>query len=143
GAPAFVCAGRKRLVAVSLLLMLGVATGMLRETASTTIAPNDIGRYAADERNVTLIGTVYDDPVSRQGRITCLVSVCGLEGAAGVSGTLYTTLQSDALDGVTLRYGDGVRLHGTLSIPRGAANPGGFSWRDYLARREVYATLLV
>src|SRR5258708_38901834 len=37
-----------------------------------------------------------------------------------------------------LHYGDQVRLHGILEIPLGQTNPGGFSWRDYLARRGVY-----
>ena len=40
-----------------------------------------------------------------------------------------------------LHYGDHLELRGTLRRPQGQRNPGGFDYRSYLARRQVFGIL--
>ena len=42
---------------------------------------------------------------------------------------------------VPLHYGDYLEIRGTLSKPKGERNPGGFDYRSYLARRQVFGIL--
>ena len=42
---------------------------------------------------------------------------------------------------VPLHYGDHLELRGTLRRPQGQRNPGGFDYRSYLARRQVFGIL--
>ena len=42
---------------------------------------------------------------------------------------------------VPLHYGDRLELRGTLRRPQGQRNPGGFDYRSYLARRQVFGIL--
>ena len=42
-----------------------------------------------------------------------------------------------------VEYGDELLLQGTLALPPGLRNPGGFNYRDYLANHNVFALLQV
>ena len=42
---------------------------------------------------------------------------------------------------VPLHYADYLELRGTLRRPKGLRNPGGFDYRSYLSRRQVFGTL--
>ena len=42
---------------------------------------------------------------------------------------------------IPLRYGDRIEVEGTLRQPNGQRNPGGFDYRFYLARRQVFGIL--
>ena len=42
---------------------------------------------------------------------------------------------------IPLHYGDHLELRGTLRRPQGQRNPGGFDYRSYLARRQVFGIL--
>ena len=39
---------------------------------------------------------------------------------------------------IPLRYGDRIEVEGVLRQPNGQRNPGGFDYRSYLARRQVF-----
>ena len=129
------------------LLLLGVSAGGLRLAAFQTRPVSDVSRWADQPLPVTLTGTVLGDPEARRGgRLTFLLraEMLGVKGqAAAVSGDVSVGLGPDAAQGLSLDYGDRVQLEGTLETPRGATNPGAFSWRDYLARRGIYCQLRV
>ena len=42
---------------------------------------------------------------------------------------------------ILLRYGDRIEVEGVLRQPNGQRNPGGFDYRSYLARRQVFGIL--
>lgn len=138
--------GRRGGVAAAGLLLTGLACGALRLAAFQTIAPADVSHWAGGVASVTLTGTVVSDPEERRGRTALRLRAETLEtagGTAGVSGEAHVSLTPDALAGTALDYGDRVALTGRLETPPDATNPGGFSWREYLARRNVYCQLHV
>ncbi len=134
--PAFFVAG---------LLLLGLCAGALRLAAFETVPASDVSHWADRPAPVTVTGTVVSDPEARRGgRWTFFLRAEQIKAAgrtAPVTGDAAVTLGSEAARGLTLDYGDRVRLEGTLATPPGATNPGAFSWRDYLARRAVYCEL--
>ncbi len=52
---------------------------------------------------------------------------------------LLTTPKKDDMN--LLDYGQGIEITGTLKLPKGARNPGGFDYRRYLAISGTYATV--
>ena len=129
------------------LLLLGFSTGGLRLVAFQTRPASDVSRGADQRLPVTLTGTVLADPESRRGgRLTFFLraeTLMARRSVSAVTGDVSVGLGPEAAHGVSLDYGDRVQLEGTLETPRGATNPGAFSWRDYLARRGVYCQLSV
>ncbi len=129
------------------LLMLGLSAGAVRLASFQTIAPADVSRWADSPRPVIVTGTIASDPEARPGgRWTFFLQAEQVETRgqnAILTGETAVTLSAEAARTLTLDYGDRVRLDGQLDTPQGATNPGAFSWRDYLARRAVYAELRV
>jgi competence protein ComEC len=129
------------------LLLLGLSAGAIRLASFQTVAPTDISRLADSPRPLTIIGTVCSDPEARPGeRLTFFLRAAQAETrgqSAQVTGEVSVSLGPDAAHGLVLDYGDRVQLEGLLDTPETATNPGAFSWRDYLARRAVYAELRV
>ncbi len=129
------------------LLLLGASAGVLRLAAFEVLAPTDVSRLADGPTPVTLSGTLASDPEARPGgRTTFFFQTDRAEtrrGSASVSGEVWVTLGPDAARRVSLDYGDRMTLTGLLTTPEPATNPGAFSWREYLARRAVYAEMRV
>jgi len=100
--------------------------------------PSDLARRAP-LRWVRVQGRVDSDPVpTNKG--------CRFEF---VTDHLVAPYQEPALGRLLVRmlatasvgYGEEVVVEGALNIPAPAMNPGEFSYRDYLARRGIFATL--
>ncbi|MEO7717037.1 MAG: ComEC/Rec2 family competence protein [Capsulimonas sp.] len=129
------------------LLLAGLACGALRESAARVIPPNDISHHTAPGVLSTVTGFVANDPETRPGHLVFRLRAEQIQTRGetmAATGQIYVTLasaQGRALP--TLDYGDHVALRGYLDRPQDATNPGAFSWRDYLARQGVYATLSV
>ncbi len=141
------CVGRWPVLFSLGLLLLGMSAGAVRMAAFQTVAPSDVSHLADGLRPVTLVGTAGSDPEERPGgRVTFFLKAASAQergGTAAVTGEVAVTLGPDAARSVPLDYGDGVRLTGQLTTPEDATNPGAFSWRNYLARRDVYCELEV
>lgn len=135
-----------RLLAAGLAL-LGLAAGAVRLTAFQSVPASDVSHWADNPAPLTLTGTVRSDPEARRGgRLTFYFSADAVtvrRRTTPVTGDVSVALGPDAARGLALDYGDRVSLGGTLETPQGATNPGAFSWRDYLARRAIYAELRV
>jgi len=129
------------------LLLLGLSAGAVRLASFQIIAPADISRWADSPRPMTVTGTIASDPEARPGgRWTFFLQAEQVETrgqSALVTGEAAVTVSAEAARAITLDYGDRLRLDGLLDTPQAATNPGAFSWRDYLARRAVYAELRV
>ncbi len=119
------------------LLLLGGSAGAVRFAAFARVPQADISRRVSEARPQTVTGTIASDPEARPGgRWTFF-----LRADAPDTGEVSVSLGAEAAHGLALDYGDRVRLTGLLTIPEPATNPGGFSWRDFLARRAVYCEL--
>jgi len=129
------------------LLLLGLSAGAIRLASFQTVAPTDVSRWADSPRPVTVTGTVASDPEARPGgRLTFFLRAEQAQTrgqSVQVTGEAAVTLGPEAAHGLALDYGDRVQLDGQLDTPQSATNPGAFSWREYLARRAVYAELRV
>ncbi len=129
------------------LLLLGLSAGAVRLASFQAVAPTDVSHLADSPRPLTVTGTVSSDPEARPGgRLTFFLRPSQAETrgqSAQVTGEVSVSVGPEAARNLTLDYGDHVRLEGQLETPDPATNPGAFSWRDYLARRAVYAELRV
>ena len=127
------------------LLLLGLSAGAMRLASFQTLAPTDISHWADSPRPLTVTGTIASDPEARPGgRWTFFLRAEQVETRGQrvtVTGEAAATVSAEAARAITLDYGDRVKLDGLLDTPQAATNPGAFSWRDYLARRAVYAEL--
>lgn len=138
--------GRRWAFMLAGLALTGLACGGLRLAAFQTVPATDVSRWAGGVAPVIVTGTVVSDPEERHGRTTLRLRAERVQTArqsVPVTGETYVALTPDALAGSTLDYGDRVALDGRLEAPPDATNPGAFSWRDYLARRNVYCQLRV
>ena len=140
-------AGRIPALLLAGLSLLGISAGGLRLAAFGTIPVSDVSHFADRIAPTTVLGTVISDPEARRGgRITLFLRVEAVQTwhqSQAATGDVAVTLGPDAAQGVSPDYGDRMTLEGTLDTPPSATNPGAFSWRDYLARREVYCDLRV
>jgi competence protein ComEC len=136
----------KRAPALAGILLIGLALGVLRYAIYTTRSSNDIS-YWITPAPVTVTGTIAGEPENRPGRLTFLLDaqqVDGLSGPEHVTGSAYVSMYAYAYEGAPhFNEGDRVALDGILQTPPDATNPGGFSWRDYLARRAVWCQMRV
>ncbi len=124
------------------IVLTGMAAGALRLAAFLSVPPTDIAHCVDQPGSMTVIGTVVSDPELRQGgQITLFLQADRVQtwnSDRVTTGEVYVTLSQYAhLRDTDLDYGERVSLTGTLEVPLGATNPGGFSWHDYLARRGI------
>lgn len=136
-----------------LLLIAAIAVcGALRYAADRSLAPNDVSRFCG--RISAVEGTVASDisglPDSR--RMTFRVSRARFaDGWHEVSGKMMVTMylpRERNLPGSAapsrptrtsgFEYGDKLCLSVHPYVPYEPANPGQFSWKDYLARHGIY-----
>ncbi|BDI28790.1 hypothetical protein CCAX7_008410 [Capsulimonas corticalis] len=132
-------------LALTGLILAGMACGALRETSALVVPPGDIRHCAGQAALATVTGVIANDPERRPGRLLFRLRAEQVQmrgETKAVTGLLSVTLaSSEARDTPTLDYGDRIALRGYLDLPPAATNPGAFSWRDYLARQGVYAAL--
>lgn len=107
------------------------------------MSANDIGQVGA-VRGVVVKGLLQDSPtVSRSGRVRFTLQVSGYKKNRRQSefipaqGALYVT--APILEGTGRRRGQEVEITGNIYRPSGASNPGGFDFRQFLARRGIFA----
>ncbi len=86
------------------------------------------------EGTVTEEPLFYEDHDSYQLRVETVETG---EGRKSVQGTLLVKVYGENEE--KFRYGDRLRLRGTITMPRGQRNPGGFDYRFYLKSRGIDA----
>ncbi len=100
--------------------------------------PDDIARLAP-RRWAVIAGRIASDPLPspRGWRFEVEVRSLVAPWREPVAGRVMARYQGPERP----RYGSLVHLEGSLNRPSPAMNPGEFSYRDYLARDGIYATL--
>ncbi len=97
------------------------------------------------EKPVTVVGHLSGEPMPTSYGAIMTVAVDSLESGgrtAAPKGRIRAVLYGTAITGLP-RYGDLVRMSGTLRLPEGRRNPGGFDMAMYLAARGVQAQMVL
>ncbi len=99
-------------------------------------------------RHAEILGTVRSDPRRNARGLRFELAVEGLVRPfpSHGSGTILVRVNTGGPDTGEpgtgeLRYGQRVRLRGSLKVPPVAQNPGEFDYRDYLARQGIFAVM--
>ncbi|WP_165613162.1 DNA internalization-related competence protein ComEC/Rec2 [Desulfofundulus thermosubterraneus] len=126
-----------RWVILSLFLALGFAWATL---AACRVNPA-LDEYAGHW--VTLEGTVSQEADVRSDRVYYWLNVHRISLGREARELQALVLVRAPAPGPVYSYGDRLRLHGLLTRPPDAGNPGEFNYRAYLARRGAGAVLMV
>ncbi len=119
--------------------------------------PND-PVHEAPLRHAEIVGTVASDPRRTERGLRFEVEVESLQRPvpSRISGRILVRAESReagspeterretanrVASGGSLRYGQRVRLRGSLKAPPSAQNPGEFDYREYLARSGIFAVM--
>ncbi len=110
------------------------------------------GFTSKESKLVYLRGDILDEPIFTstsygEEKTTFILEARELKPASGdsqiwrgVKGRVKTTAYGKK---ERYSYGDELILEGYLSCPEGPRNPGGFNYKEYLARQRIYALLKI
>lgn len=104
--------------------------------------PQDISRYGGRTEPVTVMGTVETLPrLTRSQKMQTWLKVRMIETPTlePATGKLYLTMEPG--QGADVVPGQRLKVTGILYRPQGSQNPGGFDFRQYLARSGSFAGL--
>lgn len=134
-------------VVFPILLFCSSATAYV---ASTSLAEkNSIVNFLDRDEPLNIVCEIASEPEVKNGKISAIVHVRSISAEQE---SLYTT--GDALltiapnpgeqeSPLELRYGWTISFTGELEAPASVRNPGEFSYRDYLALNDIFATAYV
>ncbi|MBI4177823.1 ComEC/Rec2 family competence protein [bacterium] len=152
----FVRARRGRFPMAAAVFLFGLSAfflgwGRYSETAAIGGA-NHISKYTTDswKNRVSVEGVIVTEPdvYSDQVRFTLNPIQARRTGAdeftAVTGGKVEVTVRRSAPDlyrqfSQSAVYGWRIRVNAPLLVPQAAANPGGFSYQDFLADQDIYA----
>lgn len=142
------CLVSRRTIARPVIGMLAAvfAIGFIRTALCRQVPVGDVSRYA-EGKMVYITGTVASDvePVGDGARfVVGAARVKTYGGEFPATGSVMTNLRRSQYTEEEARvpvYGEVVRIHGRLSLPQSASNPGGFDYGQYLARKGIFCAL--
>lgn len=103
-------------------------------------SPGDISQQVTTVagETVTVTGKVINEPrLNANHRLKFNLKVSQIGDRQPVSGKLYVSLP--LLQGTGINPGETITLQGSLYLPQGNSNPGGFDFRQYLARQGIFS----
>ncbi len=128
-----------------LIALCLVLVGFIRYQETLYLLPkNHIKQYLDIDRPVVLQGVLTKDPVEKPGRMELVVETRSLifrDSLLSVTGKVIIPVYRKP--SVSLHYGDEICTTGFLQKPRGQRNPGGFNYREYLERKNIYGILRI
>jgi competence protein ComEC len=132
----------RRWAFICLIAGLAFAIGYRRhlDVLEPAFPANHIRSLMEDGGELYLEGRLNAEPDRLPQRMRWnvrLLRVWHPTGAEEITGDLLVTIRFASRD---WRYGDRVRFRAEPFVPRAGANPGGFDYATYLARRNIYAT---
>ncbi|AEG16252.1 DNA internalization-related competence protein ComEC/Rec2 [Desulfofundulus kuznetsovii DSM 6115] len=126
-----------RWVILSLFLALGLARATLDASSINPALYQYTGHW------VTVEGIVTQEADVRSDRVYYWLDVHRISLGREARELQALVLVRAAAPGPVYSYGDRLRLHGLLTRPPDAGNPGEFDYRAYLTRRGAGAVLMV
>ncbi len=143
GAAVWAFAGGQR--GWSILLAALALLGLGRAAVVRLPGPEDVSRHAGRRSPVVLEGWVASEPELARRRATFVLRAerllaGGREARVGGFVQVSVPLGSSG-EGSLPDYGQRVRVDGRLVLPPGPREPGGFSYRSYLAREGIFSAL--
>ena len=128
---------RRIWVVAAIVAILGVVYFQLRIPQPSN---NDISYQvtASESKLVKVAGTVLTEPrLNQSQRLKFVLEATEIDRQEKVSGKVYATVP--LLQGTGLYPGEPIELTGILYLPQAANNPGGFDFKQYLARQGIFA----
>lgn len=98
---------------------------------------------AWEGKNVSVVGTVFNEPEFDNGKTRFILSVNSIDNKVNPKNkTLRLQVSIYGNDSITgLKYGSVVNIMGEIKIPLGRRNFGGFNTRKFLASRGISGTI--
>jgi competence protein ComEC len=127
------------------ILTLGLIWGQISQLEPKAGLKNHLNTH------LSLTGTVVQSPKFYSDRAVYVLRVKGIkqgerqwQADEKVELVLsYRRLGGNHASFTRYRYGDVLQVFGQLQLPSGHRNPGEFSYREYLSRRDIYTRILV
>ncbi len=127
-----------------------ICSSAIAYIASSSFAErNHITNFLDADERVKIVCEIADEPKIKDGKTSVIVHVRSI-AAQGESlqtkGDALLTIvpnQREHEVPVEMHYGSIVTFTGTLNAPTSVRNPGEFSYRDYLALNNIFATIHV
>jgi competence protein ComEC len=123
-----------------------ILAGAFRYSQETRLLPPDhVSRIMISSLRgprVLVKGTLVTDPAQKPNRTEIIIEADSLGIHSPLSparGKVLIPLKG--LTACPLKYGDRILATGILTSPAGARNPGGFDYREWLARQGILAVL--
>lgn len=123
------------------ILILFLVLGFFQATWNASRINPVLYQYAGHW--IILEGTVIQEADLRSDRVYYWLDVDRITLGREARELQGLVLVRAPVPGPVYSYGDRLRLHGLLTRPQDAGNPGEFDYRAYLARRGVGAVLMV
>lgn len=139
--------GREVLPGLSFCLLLFFSSATRVAVNAQLVPPKHIRNFLDTKKPLTLVCEIADEPRSTNGKTVTLVHVCSIvmdRDSLTSDGDALLTIVQNPQSGEDIRnfsYGSLISFQGTLNAPIVARNPGEFSYRDYLALNNIYATI--
>jgi competence protein ComEC len=108
-----------------------------------------VTRYLSVTDSLTVYCKVIDEPRVNNGKTTLLVSLLSLRNetdSVPVEGKAYVSIYADKRTKerpAEIPYGSFISFRSVVQAPGDERNPGEFSYREYLALNNIYATMSV
>lgn len=132
---------KKSLHDTALICAIVFIIGAAYYCINSRVPADDISNYAFRARAFECVVASDPEDNGERTRLICRVNRMQLRDRwQGAGGRIMLNLYPDK-DGRSskLEYGDRIRVNTTVYPPRDPTNPGQFSWRQYLARQNIYA----
>jgi len=141
--------GRETAASWMFLTTLFLSSAAIHSMQQQNPGISSLQRYLGNTDTLSITGRVIDEPRVTDGRTKMLISVLSLVNefdSIGVTGKAYVTILPNKRTNdhpLKIGYGSVVSFRSVLQQPSDERNPGEFSYRQYLALNDIFATLSV
>nr|MBP9211822.1 DNA internalization-related competence protein ComEC/Rec2 [Bacteroidota bacterium] len=141
--------GRERFPSGHFLLLLASAAAVSYSVTTQLRTSQHITNFLSVSDSVTVHCTVVDEPSVSDGRTKLLVKVRSVSNdvdSSAAEGRAYVSILPDKRKKETpvlILYGSHLSFRTVIQEPASERNPGEFSYKEYLALNDIYASMTV
>ena len=93
-------------------------------------------KYENIQEEVNIVGTIIAEPIKKDNKTTSTLKVEQIDGDKSYKNTnLILNIKNET----TIKYGNKVKIVGKIEKPEERRNTGGFSYKEYLKTKNIYA----